>query len=272
MKSQHAVLPFLGLLLGGIAAQSPVPTRLATLLDGPASGYPEPVTLKLEIDTVGMADPALRMTGGIPLGAGAILLGTRTAEVELPQGALLLVEPLVVVAGELDANGAFGLPLDVLHPGFVGLTLHAQGLVYRGGMLPVETFQMSPRLTTTFVAGNAQPPLDYDGPPLTATLLAKAEQDLAPVFETYVEVLAPTAGYDLRVDATDVVPGVTRVYLVLEAPDPEKGLEPDPTRVRLTVPLGVLPEARIDLLVEQRIRGQQVPPVALLAAVLERDF
>lgn len=266
-----AFLPLLALVLGTVTGQNPVTTRVHTALDGPATGYPDPVTITLGIDTARASGPALAMSGGIPHALGAILLGAQPAEIRMPQGTLLLIEPLVAIPGTFDPVGTLALPLDITDAAFVGVKFHAQGLQYQT-LLPIEFFQMTPRLTVTFVAGNEQPPLAYDGPPLTATLLARHEQDLAANYEVLATVMAPTGGYDLRLSGIDTANGATHVYLILEAPEPAKNLPPILERKTARIELGTGPEARIEVLVEMRVRGVVGPPVFRLAAMIERDF
>ena len=270
MRRSSAFLPILALALGTVVGQSPVPTRVSTILDGPATGHPDPITITLGIDAAGKFTPALApalaMSGGIPEAAGVILLGVEPAIIRMPQGTLLLLEPLAAVAGVFDAKGTLALPLDITDTDFVGVKFHAQGLQYQS-ILPVEFFQMTPRLTVSFTAGNKQPPLYYVGPPLTASLIAKRDQDLAPTYEVFTAVTVPTGGYDLRLQSVDTANGVTRVYLILEAPEPAKSVPPQPERKLVLVDLGIGPEARIDVLVETRTRTVSVPPVFRLAAM-----
>lgn len=269
MKSSSAFLPII-LVLGTVVGQNPVPTRVSTILDGPATGYPDPITITLGIDAAGTSGPALAMSGGIPQAGGVIILGASPAMIRMPQGTLLLLDPLAAVAGVFDPKGKLALPLDVSDAAFVGVSFHAQGLQYQS-ILPVEYFQMTPRLTVAFTAGNKQPSLYYDGPPLTATLLTRRELDLAPTYEVFTTILAPTGGYDLRLQSMDTANGVTSVYLVFEAPAPDKWVPPQPERKLVLVDLGTGPEARIDVMVEARTRGVVVPPVFRLAAMLVRD-
>jgi hypothetical protein len=267
-------LPLLGLALTTAIAQTPVPTRAKTTLDGPATGYPDPVTVTLGIDASGPAGSMLRMTGGLSGALAALALGTQTTMVRMPQGTLLLVDPLVVIPGVFDTQGSFQMPFDILEPAFVGVSFHSQGLHYLRGPAspPADYFQMTPRLTVTVVAGNEQPPLTYDGPPLTATLLTKRVLDLAATHEVFGSLRVPTSGYVLETMGWNHVPGATRVWLVLEAPAADEVVMPRIEDKLVLADLGTKAEDTIEVWIEQRRRGGADVPVFLLAAVIERDF
>lgn len=270
MKSSTAFVPLLGLVLGTAIAQNPVPTRIGTNLDGQASGVPEPVSITVGIDAASPTGPQLLLSGGSEGRLALLALGIRPIEQRLEE-AILLIEPLITVPGEFGKEGTLGLPLDLANTAMIGQTWYAQGVQYSPPPMG-EMFQLSARLGVRFAAGNPQPQLFYNGPPLTATLVTKRVQDLAASHEVLSSVLAPTGGYELRLQSTSSAGGVTHVWLTLEAPGPDEKVSPEPEIRRVDVPLGGNAEPRIEVAIEQTIRGQLGARVFLLAAVIERDF
>ena len=261
------------LVLGVLVAQSPVPLRAKTATYGLPSGYPEPLDVALAIDATTPLGPMLSFTGGQRDAIAVLAVGLAPASVTMPQGTILLVDPLLTIPGIVDAEGRFGLPVDILNPSFVGFTLYCQGLHW----LPpsgdsVEFFQMPAGLEVAFVEANKQPDLTYVGPPVTATLLAKRVADLPATHEVYASVLVPTGGYDLRLTGFENQNGVTYVYATLEAPNPEENVSPVPETKRLLTELGVHAEGRIELMIDQQVRRLPTPPLFALAAMFERDF
>lgn len=271
MKSTIAFVPLLGLVLGTSIAQTPVPTRVKTSVDGLTSGFPEPVDLKLGIDASPGLGTRVLLTGGLPADLAILVVGNRPIEFKMEQGTILLVEPLAAVPGEFDKEGVFALPVELTSTALIAQIWYSQGLRYSPPPMG-ETFQMSERLGVSIAAGNAQPPLYYAGPPLTSLLLTKRVQDLAATHEVLSSVLAPTGGYLLSTRAVQHANGVTTVWLGLEAPNPEEIVRPEPEIVRTLSALGIEAQARIDVLIEQRTRGTAGLPVFLLAAAIERDF
>lgn len=271
MKHAHVFLPLIA--LGAIAAQTPVPMRTKTATYGPATGYPDPVAVALAVTTTDLQGPQLKLTGGYQDALAVIALGLAPTSVTLPQGTTLLVDPLVTLPGAFDATGAFALPLDLFAPDFVGATLYAQGLFWvPPPARSVEFFQMTAGLEITFVAGNAQDLLTYDGPPLLATLVAKRVGDLAASYEALATVTVPTSGYEFLLQGTEVLGTTTALYAKLIAPNPDEVVNHEPQTLRLPIDLGTNVEARIDLMVEQSVRHMSGILVFKRAAVLERDF
>ena len=269
-----AFLPLLGLVLGTAVAQNPVPTRVKTDIDGVVSGYPDPSALRLTLDSSGPRGPAIRFEGGLGGNSALLALGLKPVEIKLPNEALLLVDPLVMLFGEFDPYGVFALPVDIADPALVGARIYAQGvnLTPRDpGNRPVEYFQMTKRLMIEVAAGNPQPPLVYKSPPLTATLVVKREPDMAPQYEVFHEIDVPTWGYDLVLQSVTKDPDVTRIYLVLMTPTPVTHL-PKREPERLLVELGTDVAAKIEVLIEQRYWNVTNLPVFMLAAMIERDF
>ena len=270
-----AFLPLLGLVLGTADAQNPVPTRVKTDIEGVVSGYPDPSALQLALDASGPLGPAIRFAGGLGGHTALLAFGLKPAEIKLPNEALLLVDPLVALIGEFDPQGVFELPFDVVDPAVMGAKLYVQGLHFTPqapGDRPVEYFQMSERLVIEVVAGNAQPPLAYKGPPLTATLIAKRDQDIATHYEVFHQITVPTSGYDLVLQSVARDPDVTRIYLVLVKPDPQSIVLPRIETKRLLVDLEIEVAAQIEILIEERFRSVPGLPAFLLAAMIERDF
>lgn len=264
-------------LIGVMPAQdptTPVPTRVTAELYGLASGTPSPVELALDLDARRAAGPALQVSHGLPGALAALLLGTEAASVPLPWNAVLLVTPLAAVGGVYDQQGIFAVPFAIADPTLIGVPLHAQGLQYRAAgpvEPPVETAQLTRGLRTTLRPGNEQPSLTYAGPPLTATLIAKLEQQLDPRHEVLSSIAVPTTGWDLQLSATQTENGVTAIYLVLEAPNPAEIVEPTTVPLRLVADLGFAAAPVIDVAIERRTRGLVSPPVFNLAARIVRD-
>jgi len=278
MLRYHVLVPFFGIALGtvGLAlAQSPVPTRIRTDLIGSGTGTPTPVALTLAIDASGPRDTLLRIDGGTPLALAGLILGMQPTSIQLPYDALLLVDPVTVVAGTYDLDGKFGVPFDLTNVSFIGTTFWSQGLNYvpeQGGGPAVEVFQTSPALMTAVHPGNDQPPLGYVGPTLTATLIVKATVAQAPNYEVLSSIRVPTSGWKLSLSAIDRNDGVTAIYAILEEPNPDEIVLPMMENKRLLAFVGMDAEPRIQVLIERRVRGRLNPPVFRLAAELLRDF
>jgi hypothetical protein len=254
--------------------RTPVPTRVRAEGYGAASGTPSPVELALDLDARGSGGPALQVTHGQPQALAALLLGTEAANVQLPWNAVLLVLPVVAVSGVYDAAGTFAVPFAIADPTLIGLDLHAQGLQYRAagaGSPAVEIAQLTGGLRTTLRPGNPQPSLSYAGPALTATLIEKLDPRLDQRYEVLSTIAVPTTGWDLQLSSTQTANGVTAIYLVLEAPNPQEPVEPTTVPARLLVDLGFVTAPVIDVAIERRVRGLSGPPVFALAARIERD-
>lgn len=273
MKTAFAFLPLLVLSSAALIAQNPVPTRVKTEIDGPATGVPDPVDLALGLVAARVPGPALTFRGGIG-GNGALLaFGLKPAEILLPYNALLQVDPLVIVAGSFDEAGELTVPVDVADTSFIGIKLYAQGLHFAliGPTKPVVYFQMTPRFAVEYFEGNEQPPLAYEGPPLTATLLAKRDHDMPMTYEVLTKVAVPSGGYELNLVSVDNN-GATVIYLSLVKPNPDEIVTDPPETKQVFVDLGVEAREKIEVYVEVRIRGVPGLPVYKLAAMMLRDF
>lgn len=278
MNRNRVLFSFLVVALGtaGLAvAQNPVPTRIKTSLIGSGTGTPAPVDLTIGVDASGPRDSLLRIEAGTPLAVAALILGVQPTSVTLPYDALLLVDPVAVVVGTYDSEGKFGIPLQLTNVSFVGQSVWAQGLNFlpvQGGGPAMVVFQASPALLTSFYPGNEQPPLGYSGPPLTATLIAKATVAQAPQYEVLSSVRVPSSGWKLDLQSVDTNDGATMIYAVLEEPGPDEIVLPVVENLRLLVMLGMDPETRIQVWIERRVRSRVNPPVLRLAAEMLRDF
>lgn len=278
MLANRVLVPFFGIALGtvGLAlAQNPVPTRVRTDLIGAGTGTPTPVALTLAIDASGPRETLLRVEGGTPLAFAGLILGVGPTSIQLPYDALLLVDPVTVVAGTYDKDGKFGVPFDLTNTSFVGTTFWSQGLNYvpeQGGGPAVVVFQTTPALMTTVRPGNDQPLLGYVGPSLTATLIVKATVAQAPNYEVLSSIRVPTSGWNLNLIGIDRNEGVTAIYAVLEEPSPDEIVLPMMENKRLLALVGMDPEPRIQVWIERRVRGRLNPPMFLLAAELLHDF
>lgn len=271
MKTVSAFLPLLGIVLSAVVAQDPVPTRIKATLDGVASGYPQPVDAMISLNAGGPAGPEISLYGGQKPELGLFLVGTKAVEFELPMGAVLLVEPLVVLPGVFSSEGMMSLPIDLFDRRLIGMPFYIQGVHYSPPEVG-EIFQMTQRLEVTYVEGNLQPPLYYKGPPLTATLVRTKAPERELFYEAVTQFYVPTGGYELRLVGIDQNNGVTHVYLLLEAPNPDEIVSPDAELKRLVVGFGDEPRPNIELLVMQTTRGMQNTQVFQLAALLERDY
>jgi len=266
-------------VLAGVAAaqeRSPVPTRIKVEDYGTASGTPTPgpeFQARLEADAEGKT--MVRVLGGYPGELAGLLIGRQPQALSLPFGAVLLVDPVVSLFGTFDSERSFALPLDLADPALIG-QLYFQGfhyLVPGPGKPAIVVFQLTQGLHVTVAEGNAQPPLAYSGPPLTATLLVGKEPAGKPnTFQLVNRVVVPSTGWDLRLQSVDDRDSVTRVYLTLEAPNPNVGILPVLDTRRLLVDLGSSAGARIEIHIEQSTRGVPSIPAFALAAVIEPDF
>jgi hypothetical protein len=266
----------LGVLATGLAAaqveHNPVPTRVKVEGYGPASGTPVPHALAVRLETPPDGQAAVRVSGGFPGELAGLFIGRRAAEIPLPFEGMLLVEPVLSVFGAFDSDGRFGAPIDPADPALIG-DLHFQGLHYvvpAPGKPAVVIFQLTQGLKVTIVPGNEQPALSYSGPPLTATLIAGGAAG-EPSFRLLNQVVVPGTGFDLRLEGVDLDAGVTRVYLTLEAPNPNTGVLPVLETKRLPVDLGLVGE-RIEIQIQQITRDLPSLPVFALAAVIEPRF
>lgn len=277
MKTSSIRVSVLGLCLCAGVAQNPVPTRVGVELYGEASGYPNPLSAALHLDVAARGGPRLLLDGGQPDAIAVIAFGLRKAALAMPQGTTLFVEPLAVAAGNFDANGEFALALDVTDPAFVGAKVYAQGLHYVPVLLPqapartVEYFQMTRGVGVGFVAGNPQPALSYRGPRLRATPIATRDGAVT-THAVLAQIDVPSGGYALQLAGVDHDSGVTRIFLVLEAPAPSEVVTPESETRRLVVDLAAASLPSIEVQIEQRVRGSIGMPAFALAAVVERDY
>ena len=84
--------------------------------------------------------------------------------------------------------------------------------------------------------------------------------------------MVPSTDWDLRLEGMDFDAGVTRVYLTLEAPNPNMGVLPVLETKRLPVDLVGPVGERIEIQIQQTVRGLPSLPVFALAAVIEARF
>jgi len=279
MHHLYSALSVVGMTLIGAGsvmgqAHNPVPTRVKVEGYGSASGNPQPVDLRIDIDASGGRPASLRVSNGTEHELAALILGTSATEVSLIHDSVLLVMPSVVVPGIFDSQGSFGVPIDIADPSLIGQPFYAQGLqVSVTGNVPIDVFQLSAGLKTTFHPGNEQPPLlHYEGPPLTATLLAKGEPIKDPMHEVRTLVTVPTTGWELALSGTSTESGVTSIYLILTAPNPSEVVMPILEARSLLVDLGLSAAPQIHVLIEQRVREMATPPAFRVGAVIERSF
>jgi hypothetical protein len=262
------------LVANSAPAQNPVPTRVRTETYGMASGTPKPVPLRIGLDASGDRPTMVLVSGGTQGELAALLLGIRPAEIPLTADAMLLVEPLGAMVGTFDAAGGFGVPVDIADPALIGQPQYWQGVQYvppAGGKPALEVFQLSQGLHIEIVAGNPQPPLSYEGPPLTATPIHKL-LDGAPSYEVLNSVVVPTSGWSFGVSILDNSNGMTSIYLVLEAPSPNEIVMPVVETKRVLVPFETPPDQEVRIYIEQRTRGVPSLPAFLLAAVIDNKY
>jgi len=273
-QSLACVAVFSGMVAAVTAQQhDPVPTRVKVESYGSASGTPEPsAAFQTRLDTNAIGESVIRVSAGWPGELAGLFLGRQPQALALPFNATLLVDPVQTLFGSFDRDGNFALPLDLADTTLIG-SLYFQGLNYLvpgPGKPAVVVFQLTQGLKLTIVPGNEQPPqLPYAGPPLTATLVAS--QVPGDTFQLLNRIVVPSTGWDLRLEGVDARPGVTRVYLTLEAPNPNIGLLPVLETKRLRVDLGS-PGERIEVHIQQVTRGVPSLPAFLLAAVIETSF
>lgn len=272
MALTRKLLPLFGATLaaGALAfAQDPVPTRVHADAIGGPSGTPVPydVTLDLRVDP--LAGPCLRISNAV-FGAGAVMvLGFSSAVLPLPFDAQLLVDPVVTLAGIVGPSRSFAVPFALTVPAFVDHALYAQGFQFIESPL---VFQGTQAVSLAFVAGNAQPPLFYKGPPLTVTPVMNRTRYDDGRLELFTSMVVPTSGYTLTLQSMATAQNITRLFLVLDAPNPDEYVLPIMETLRLNVDLGVRPAKVAQLLIEQSIRGAPTPQLFVLAAEVHNDF
>jgi len=263
-------------MASAVAAQehNPVPTRVKVESYGTASGTPDPGQgFQTRLDTNAIGESVIRVATGWPGELAGLFLGRQPQALALPFNATLLVDPFHSVFGSFDRDGSFAVPLDLANPSLIG-DLYCQGLNYLvpgPGKPAIVVFQLTQGLKLTIVPGNEQPQLTYAGPPLTATLIVGHVPGEPITYQLLNRIVVPSNDWDLRLQGVDQRNGVTRVYLTLEAPNPNVGLLPVVETKRLRVDLGS-PSERIEIHVQQLTRGLPSPPVFSLAAVIETGF
>lgn len=274
MTFARVLLPALGLALGTatVLAQNPVPTRVRADTFGVASGTPVPVNFTIGIDAYEPVGTVIMVRGGTPGALAVVALGLRPTAMPLPFEAILLVEPMVTVAGVFAGDGAFGVPVPLAKPVFAGREVLAQGLHVQGSIKAVDVFQATAGLRTSILPGNAQPPLAYVGPPLTATFVACNRLMAEPKYMLMASFVVPTSGFVLRLQSIGSDQGVTRAYLVLEQPGPDEMVMPIEQTQRLWLDLGATVESHLQVLVERRMRGVVGLPYFALAAEIETEI
>jgi len=260
-----------------VAAQqqhNPVPTRIKVENYGTASGTPDPGQgFQTRVDTNAIGESVVRVSVGWPGELAGLFLGRQAQALALPFNATLLVDPFTSVFGSFDRDGSFAVPLDLANPSLIG-DLYFQGLNYLvpgPGKPAVVVFQLTQGLKLTVAPGNEQPQLAYGGPPLTATLIADQAAGGPVSFQLLNRIVVPGTDWDLRLQGVDERNGVTRVYLTLEAPNPNVGVLPVVETKRVRVDL-TSPAERIEIHIQQVTRGLPSPPVFALAAVIETRF
>ncbi|MEZ5963704.1 MAG: hypothetical protein R3F56_07645 [Planctomycetota bacterium] len=274
MTFARVLLPALGLALGTaglVLAQNPVPTRIRADSFGTASGMPVPVNLAIGVEAYEPVGTAILVRGGSPGALAVVTLGVHPTALALPFEGTLLVDPMVTVAGIYAGDGTFGVPVPLDKPIFVGREVLAQGLHLRVGS-EIEAFQLTPGVRTTVLPGNAQPPLAYTGPPLTATFVSCNRLLQQPKYQLMTSVLVPTTGWTLRLQSVGAVEGYTRAYFVLEAPAPGEMVMPVECLERVWWDFGAVVEPHLQVLVETRVRNTIGLPYFALAAEIETVF
>lgn len=249
--------------------QNPVPVRLMAETYGHTTGVPD--TLGIAFDPGGAAGPVLRADGGTPGALAVALFAADAATIQVPGVGLLLVRAdAVALTGTFDENGRLELPVDVARPDWVGADVYLQFAQVR--FAPELQIGLSKGLSLRFAAGNAQPPLTYAGPPLTATLVQFTADSEPYGYGLATTIVAPTAGFTLQLDSVQSTAAVTRLEFWLEAPGPDEIVAQVLTTHRDYRDFGLDVAPRIEVWVRRTVRGEPGGPEPELAAVIERDW
>lgn len=247
----------------------PVPVRLMAETYGHASGVPG--TLAIAFDLGGAAGPVVRVDGATPGAPALMLFAADSASIPVPGVGLLLVRPdAVVLAGTFDAAGRLELPIDVARQEWIDGSIYMQVAQLRFDQ--ALQVGLTAGLSLRFAAGNAQPPLTYAGPPLTATLAQLGDNSEPYGYALLTTIVTPTSGWVLRLDALQSTQDVTILQLGLEAPGPEELVAQVLTTHRSFQSFGLDVAPRIEIWVRRTTRGDPTQPQPELAAVIERDW
>lgn len=213
---------------------NPVPTRLAVAHYGFYDGFSQ--TLALECNLRAPIQSEIRLSGGTWGDPACVLLDTQAQAVKWPWGVLAVTPNALALGGLFGPTGEFCLPVDLARTDLVGHSFFLQGVGV--SMWPLWDVQFTRGFEMTFHPGNAQPPLSYDGPALTAILCRDGEPNDPPVHELLLSFAVPYLGYEAELVRSVFADGVTRAFVRLTPPAPAGDLKLWPNNVRMVVALG----------------------------------
>ena len=262
-------------LSGLVCAQTePVPTRILSEV----YGVTEPAAIFISCDVWGNwgQNTNIKITGGAEDDLGCIFVGAAPAALPTPWGPLLVSPTAIPVVGVFNNLGEFAFPIDLAQPAWVGVALHMQGVCLDR---QAATIELSGGLKVTYHEGNPQPPEGYFGPPLTyegpalTTTLVRHESPFVDTMYSLVNRFAvPTHGYvvenvDNRLEGNELV-----VEVNLVAPHPSWDVDPTPTTVQFPVDLGPTVGQFVRIFVWESVALTPPLPRFNEAAVIDTDF
>jgi len=254
----------------------PVPTRIKVESYGGASGTPEPgPEFQIRLDANPSGESMIRVSGGWQGELAGLFIGLHPSLISLPFNAVLLVDPVVSLFVSFDRDGNFNVPLNLASRELIRPALYFQGfhhMIPGAGKPDIIVFQFTEGMKLIAAEGNVQPPTQYVGPPLTATLIASTNAEDQTSFEVLNRIEVPTTHWDLRLESVNNLNGVTRVYLTLEAPGPNDPALPVVETKRVLADLGFSAGDKVEIHIQQVTRGVPSIPAFHLAAMIETDF
>lgn len=241
-----------------VDAPNPVPTRIVTGHYGTSAVAPLVVDCNLE----GAITSTIRVGNGTPDAGCVLLCAARPDAIATPWGTLLVPLDAIPVFGVFDEDGAFQQPVDLANRELCGETAYFQAI------------EVGPQATLSwgfkvkFLPGNAQPELQYTGPPLEAVLCKAVSRFIPTLYSTLLHFDVPTHYQSLTVDSVMSSGGVTTVMAVLtRAAIPTAGTKP----LRTVIDLGPFPTPRVEIMVADEKAGAGCLAFAL-AAVIDTRF
>ena len=257
-----------------VSAQTQVPTRIVTEV----YGINTPTAIALDFNVWGNwgENTTICLTGGAAGDPACIFVDLTEAALPTPWGSLLVPPTAVPVPGVFDYKGEFELPIDVTRTGWVGSTVHAQGLCLD---LQAPSIQLSGGVKVAYREGHEQPPTGYTGPPITyagpaytGTLIRHESPFIDTMFSLVSQVAVPTHGYTIQYTDVQLVNNEVHVYVNLEAPHPSWDVSQDPTTVQLPIELGPTVGEYVRVFVWESVALIPSQPAYEEAAVIDTKF
>jgi hypothetical protein len=140
-----------------------------------------------------------------------LLVSAQPGAFHYPGVGTLLVSPdVVAVNGVFDGAGCFEQPIDLAKLDLAGQAVYVQALQ----MSKTESVSVSEGLSMRFAPGNRQPPLYYDGPPMTAIPCKAIDEYLDQTSYTVLLEFMVRQYSDVRVIDTFAVDDQTQAVVV----------------------------------------------------------